>query len=71
MWLTRTVGAKWTIPGYMIGWGAMCLINTACKNFGEVLAVRLLLGAFEAGYSASLIYYLGTFYTRGELGTVS
>lgn len=28
------------------------------------------LGAFEAGFAASLIFYLTTFYTRGELGKV-
>ncbi|WVQ75736.1 hypothetical protein IAR50_005367 [Cryptococcus sp. DSM 104548] len=66
--LTRKVGPRWTVPGYMIGWGSMAMINAGCKDFGSVLAVRLLLGAFEAGFAASLIYYLTTFYTRGELG---
>ncbi|ODN79290.1 hypothetical protein L202_03302 [Cryptococcus amylolentus CBS 6039] len=68
MMLTRKVGPRWTVPGYMIGWGSMAMINAGCKNFGGVLAVRLLLGAFESGFAASLIYYLTTFYTRGELG---
>lgn len=27
-----------------------------------------MLGAFEAGFAASLIFYLTTFYTRSELG---
>ncbi|KAL7424928.1 hypothetical protein Q5752_000615 [Cryptotrichosporon argae] len=66
--LTRKVGPRWTIPGYMLGWGAMAMVNAACTNFGSVLAVRILLGAFEAGFAASLIYYLTTFYTRAELG---
>ncbi|EAL19013.1 hypothetical protein CNBI0260 [Cryptococcus deneoformans B-3501A] len=66
--LTRKIGPKWTIPGYMIGWGGMAMINAGCKNFAGVLAVRLLLGAFEAGFAASLIFYLTTFYTRSELG---
>ncbi|WVQ84747.1 hypothetical protein IAT38_006904 [Cryptococcus sp. DSM 104549] len=65
--LTRKVGPKFTVPGYMFGWGAMAVINVGCKNFGGVVAVRLLLGAFEAGFAASLIFYLTTFYTRGEL----
>lgn len=30
-----------------------------------------MLGAFEAGFAASLIFYLTTFYTRSELGKVS
>lgn len=32
------------------------------------LTMRIVLGAFEAGFAASLIFYLTTFYTRGELG---
>ncbi|WVQ84746.1 hypothetical protein IAT38_006903 [Cryptococcus sp. DSM 104549] len=67
--LTRKIGPKWTIPGYMFGWGAMATINAGCTNFRGVLAVRILLGSFEAGFAASLIFYLTTFYTRGELGT--
>lgn len=39
--LTRKLGAKWTIPGYMMGWGAMATINAGCTNFGGVVAVRL------------------------------
>ncbi|EIW65836.1 high-affinity nicotinic acid transporter [Tremella mesenterica] len=66
--LTRRIGPRFTIPGYMFGWGAMAMINAGCKNFAGVLVVRLILGAFEAGFAASLIYYLTTFYTRGELG---
>ncbi|KAJ4424269.1 hypothetical protein N0V82_001135 [Gnomoniopsis sp. IMI 355080] len=66
--LTRKVGPSWTIPGYMIGWGSMAMLNAACTNYAEVLVVRLVLGAFEAGFAASLIFYLTTFYTRGELG---
>lgn len=66
--LTRWIGPKWTIPGYIIGWGAMATINAAVRNFGETVAVRMLLGAFEAGFAASLVFYLTTFYTRGELG---
>ena len=39
--LTRKIGPKWTIPGYMIGWGGMAMVNAGCKNFAGVLAVRL------------------------------
>ncbi|KAK4687543.1 hypothetical protein P7C73_g2583, partial [Tremellales sp. Uapishka_1] len=66
--LTRKVGPQWTLPGYMIGWGSLAMINAACKDFGSAVAVRFLLGVFEAGFAASLIFYLTNFYTRGELG---
>ena len=39
--LTRKIGPKFTLPGYMIGWGAMCTINAAAKDFGGSLAIRL------------------------------
>lgn len=39
--LTRKIGPRWTIPGYMIGWGSMAMLNAACTNFASVLVVRL------------------------------
>lgn len=39
--LTRRIGPRWTIPGYMMGWGSMAMFNAACRNFAEVLVVRL------------------------------
>lgn len=65
--LTRKIGAKWTVPGYMAGWGLMATVNAGCRNFGGVVAVRLILGAFEAGFIPSLMLLLTSFYTRGEL----
>lgn len=89
--LTRKIGPRWTIPGYIFGWSAMVMLNVACTNFAGVLVIwlrkliiqrwrsymnistvltlHIVLGVFEAGFAASLIFYLTTFYTRGELGT--
>lgn len=52
----------------MLGWGAMSLIQCAAKNFGGMLAIRLILGTFEAGFFAGVVFYMTLFYTRGELG---
>jgi MFS family permease len=52
----------------MVGWGAMALFQCAAKNFAGMLVLRLLLGAFEAGFFAGVVFYLTLFYTRGELG---
>lgn len=52
----------------MVGWGAMALFQCAAKNFAGMLVIRLLLGAFEAGFFAGVVFYLTLFYTRGELG---
>ncbi|KAK7224325.1 hypothetical protein V2G26_012328 [Clonostachys chloroleuca] len=66
--LTKRFSGRVMLPTLMVGWGAMALIQAACKNFGGMLAIRLLLGAFEAGFFAGAIFYLTLFYTRGELG---
>ena len=39
--LTRAIGPKWTIPGYMIGWGAMAMVGAGALNFGGQLATRV------------------------------
>lgn len=52
----------------MVGWGAMALLQCAAHNFAGMLVLRLLIGAFEAGFFAGVVFYLTLFYTRGELG---
>jgi MFS family permease len=46
----------------------MALLQCAAHNFAGLLVLRLLLGAFEAGFFAGVVFYLTLFYTRGELG---
>ncbi|KAF2792887.1 MFS general substrate transporter [Melanomma pulvis-pyrius CBS 109.77] len=64
--------AKWSgkvmLPSLMLGWGSMALLQCAAHNFAGLLVLRLLLGAFEAGFFAGVVFYLTLFYTRGELG---
>lgn len=66
--LTKRFSGRVTLPALMLGWGALSMIQVACKNFGSLLAVRLLIGALEAGFFAGTVFYLTLFYTRGELG---
>ncbi|UPL00016.1 hypothetical protein LCI18_010950 [Fusarium solani-melongenae] len=66
--LTKKFSGRVMLPALMVGWGAMALLQAAVKNFGGMLAIRLLLGAFEAGFFAGAVFYLTLFYTRGELG---
>lgn len=40
MMLTRKIGPKYTLPGYVICWGAMAMLNAGVTNFGGCLAVR-------------------------------
>ncbi|KAM5374348.1 hypothetical protein ACJZ2D_006521 [Fusarium nematophilum] len=66
--LTKRFSGRVMLPTLMVGWGAMALLQAAVKNFGGMLAIRLILGAFEAGFFAGAVFYLTLFYTRGELG---
>ncbi|CRG87926.1 putative transporter C1039,04 [Talaromyces islandicus] len=49
-------------------WGILALCQCAAKDFGSLLAIRIILGVFEAGFFAGATFYLTLFYTRGELG---
>ena len=41
VFLTRKFGPNWTLPGYMLAWGALVMINAGVKNFAGTLVVRL------------------------------
>jgi hypothetical protein len=46
----RRVGPKYWIAGMMVAWGTVCMAHAATKDRGTLIALRLLLGAFEAGF---------------------
>ncbi|EKG21789.1 Major facilitator superfamily [Macrophomina phaseolina MS6] len=66
--MTKRWSGKIMLPALMLGWGSCALLQCAAKNFAGMLVLRLLLGAFEAGFFAGAVFYLTLFYTRGELG---
>lgn len=55
------------IPFIMTIWGTMALASAGTKNFGGILATRILMGAVEAAFLPCAIYYCSLFYTRREL----
>lgn len=66
--LTKKMSGRIVLPGLMFIWGAVSMIQVACKGFASLLVCRLLIGAMEAGFFAGTVFYLTLFYTRGELG---
>jgi MFS family permease len=46
----RRIGPKYWIACMMVAWGAVCMAHAGTKNRGTLIALRLLLGAFEAGF---------------------
>ncbi|KAI1195373.1 DNA-repair protein rad2 [Nemania serpens] len=51
----------------VIIWGIIALATGFVRNFGSLVALRLLLGVFEAGLFPGLNVYLTFFYTKREL----
>ncbi|KAI9927487.1 hypothetical protein MW887_003102 [Aspergillus wentii] len=50
------------------GWGAVSMLQAATHSFAGMMALRCLLGAFEAGYTPGVALFLSFFYSRSEMG---
>ncbi|KAI8995263.1 MFS transporter [Trametes punicea] len=50
----------------MFCWGAMTMLLASVRNFGGLVAVRFLLGAFESGLFPGLVYILTFWYRPNE-----
>ena len=64
---------KFSRPGmYICGavaiWGGISACTAAVHSYGQLLAVRAILGAVEAVFFPGAIYYLSAWYTKKELG---
>ncbi|KAN0068423.1 Major facilitator superfamily domain containing protein [Elaphomyces granulatus] len=64
----RMVGARHWIPFLMLSWGIITIAQAFVHGRGALIAIRLLLGLFEAGFYPTAVFYLSTFYTRFDLG---
>ena len=49
-------------------WGGISAATAAVKTYGQLLAVRAILGAAEAVFFPGAIYFLSAWYTKAELG---
>ena len=63
--LRRFRPSRW-LAFLMFGWGSMTMILAASHNFGTVVAIRFLLGAFEAGLFPGLLFCLTLWYKPEE-----
>ncbi|ORY16997.1 major facilitator superfamily domain-containing protein [Clohesyomyces aquaticus] len=64
----RRVGPKYWIAFMMVCWGTVCMAHAVVHNRGTLIALRLLLGAFEAGFVPTSFYYMSTIYPKYSLG---
>jgi MFS family permease len=56
------------ICGAVVLWGCISACTAAVTTYGQLLAVRAILGAAEAVFFPGAIYYLSAWYTKRELG---
>lgn len=52
----------------MVVWGIISGATAGVKSYGELIAVRFLLGFVEAAYFPGCLFFLSSWYTRKELG---
>ncbi|KAH8692090.1 putative MFS transporter [Talaromyces proteolyticus] len=65
--LGKMYGPNLVLPCMMLCFGVCTLLVVAVYNFGGLLAIRWFLGMSESAFFPLVIYYLTTFYRRGEL----
>ncbi|KAI0486987.1 major facilitator superfamily domain-containing protein [Xylaria cf. heliscus] len=63
----KPIGPQRWLAFIVLVWGVIALATGFVKNFGSLVALRVLLGAFEAGLFPGLNVYLTFFYTKREL----
>ncbi|OJJ53793.1 hypothetical protein ASPSYDRAFT_186884 [Aspergillus sydowii CBS 593.65] len=65
--LCRKIGPRIFLPGICILWGCVIIGFGFSQEWTTLLALRLILGIFEAGYFPGCVYLLSTWYTRFEV----
>ncbi|EKC99691.1 major facilitator superfamily transporter [Trichosporon asahii var. asahii CBS 8904] len=53
----------------MLTWSVLSICTSFTKNFGQLCAVRFLLGCTEAPYYPGALFLISNFYTRTEVAT--
>ncbi|KAH8652246.1 major facilitator superfamily domain-containing protein [Xylariales sp. PMI_506] len=62
--LSKRFNPAVVIPSIMTIWGSMAMAAAGTKNFGGILAVRIIMGAVEAAFFPCAIFYCSTFYGK-------
>ncbi|KAH7406473.1 major facilitator superfamily transporter [Phaeosphaeria sp. MPI-PUGE-AT-0046c] len=63
----RWLGAKRWIIFMMIGWGTFTIAHAFVRGRSTLIAVRLMIGTFEAAFYPTAVAYLSCFYCRYDL----
>lgn len=55
------------LPFLVVCWGTIMTCMGVVQNYSQILACRLLLGAFEAGFFPGAVFLVSSWYKRSEL----
>ncbi|KAK6072927.1 MFS transporter [Seiridium cupressi] len=66
-WLIGRFRAQKVMAICIMVWGALVLIMTQCRTYSSALAVRFLMGVFEASVTPGLTLMTGFWFTRREI----
>ncbi|KAI0018970.1 major facilitator superfamily MFS-1 [Xylariomycetidae sp. FL0641] len=66
--VVRKIGPRIHLSFITFAWGAVMIGMGFAKSYGTMVALRVILGLFEAGFFPSCVYLLSTWYTRYEVG---
>jgi MFS family permease len=64
--IKRIAPSTW-LCGIMFGWGVITACQGVVQSFGSLVALRFLLGIFEAGLVPGAVYVISMYYKRYEL----
>jgi MFS family permease len=64
----RKVGPRWWLGGMLLIWGSLCMAHAGIHNSGTLIALRLLLGAAESGFTPTSFYFMSTLYPKYSVG---
>ncbi|CAK7212690.1 hypothetical protein SBRCBS47491_001552 [Sporothrix bragantina] len=64
----KWIGVTRWMPIVMFVWGMLTISNAFVKSDGQFYAIRILLGACEAGFFPMCMFYISTLYPRFWLG---
>jgi MFS family permease len=66
--LARHMGVKYFLTMQLVLWGGLCMCHAAIRSSGTLIALRLLIGAAEAGFTQIGTYYMSTLYPKYAVG---
>ena len=66
--LWKVVSPPMWVAIMVLGFGSMSMIQGASQSWGGLMALRFLIGVYEAGYGPGVAFFLSWFYNRSEMG---